>query len=301
MSNATTPRNAALLAIVVAMIIWGSTFVVTKAAAQEFPPLTLGFLRFAVGSLVLAAVLRARGALAAPWPAAPWPRLLLLALTGVAAFTAAFNYALVYGSAAQGTLLYATVPAAVALCAALILRERLTSRRWLGVALSIGGAMLLVGGGETAALIARSPLLGAAFMLGAVLMWALYTVLAKSVAGADLLLVAFAIAVLGAAMLLPASLIELAVLGRPAPSAAGWLGVLYLGVFASAVAYVLYGIALRSLDASTVGVYNNIDPVAGLGIAFALGDTLGWLQAAGAAVVLAGMWLASTESRSVES
>jgi drug/metabolite transporter (DMT)-like permease len=297
MTPAMSPRTAALVAIVAAMIIWGSTFVVTKAAAQQFPPLTLGFLRFAFGSLALAALLRARGRLTAPWRAAPWRQLLLLAFTGVAVFTSAFNYALVYGSAAQGTLLYALVPAAVAVCAALILRERLTQRRVIGVALSIGGAVLLVTGGEAEALRAPAPLAGAAFMLGAVVMWALYTVIAKSVAHADLMQVTLAIAILGAGMLLPASAIELAVLGWPAPSAAGWLGVLYLAVLASAAAYVLYGFALKKLDASTVGVYNNIDPVVGLVIAFALGETLAWLQAGGAAVVLLGMWLASTEPR----
>ena len=298
MTPAMPPRAAALAAIVTAMIIWGSTFVVTKSAAQQFPPLTLGFLRFAFGSLALAALLRARGQKLAPWRAAPWPQLLLLAFTGVAVFTSAFNYALFYGSAAQGTLLYALVPAAVAVCAALILREQLTKRRVLGVALSIGGAVLLVAGGEGETLHAPAPLAGAAFMLGAVLAWAIYTVIAKSVAHADLMQVTLAIAILGAALLLPASAIELAVLGRPTPSAAGWLGMLYLAVLASAVAYVLYGFALKNLDASTVGVYNNIDPVVGLVIAFALGETLAWLQAGGAAIVLAGMWLASTEPRS---
>lgn len=289
------PRTAAIAAIVAAMTIWGSTFVITKAAAQQFPPLTLGFLRFGFGSLALAALLRMRGEVLAPWRAAPWPKLLLLAFAGVAVFTSAFNYALFYGSAAQGTLLYALVPAAVAVCAAVLLRERLTQRRVLGVALSIGGAALLVAGGEGETLHAPAPLAGAGFMLAAVLAWALYTVIAKSVANADLLQITLAIAILGAALLLPASAIELAVLGRPTPSAAGWLGMLYLAVLASAVAYVLYGFALKHLDASTVGVYNNIDPVVGLVIAFAFGETLTWVQAGGAAIVLSGMWLASTE------
>ena len=41
---ATAKRRIALLALVAAMVVWGTTFVVTKAAVQQFPPFTLAFL-----------------------------------------------------------------------------------------------------------------------------------------------------------------------------------------------------------------------------------------------------------------
>ena len=49
-------RSAALVGLVVAMTVWGSTFVVTKAVMREFPPLTLAFLRFALAALALLAL-----------------------------------------------------------------------------------------------------------------------------------------------------------------------------------------------------------------------------------------------------
>jgi drug/metabolite transporter (DMT)-like permease len=42
-------RSYALASVIVLMIVWGSTFVVTKAAMQEIPPLTLAMLRYLVG------------------------------------------------------------------------------------------------------------------------------------------------------------------------------------------------------------------------------------------------------------
>jgi len=215
-------RGAALAALVVAMIVWGSTFVVTKVAMQEFPPWTLAFLRFAIASLVLLAFMRGRGGLTKLRRSMSLWRLTFLALTGIALFTAAFNYALVYGSASQGALLYATIPAVLAVCAVLFLKERLNRGRVLGIALSVVGAALIVASGEPRLEVAPSPLLGAAFMLWTVVLWAAYTVAAKAVTDADQIVVIFAISVLGALMLLPASVVELAMVGLPSTSAHGF-------------------------------------------------------------------------------
>jgi drug/metabolite transporter (DMT)-like permease len=291
-------RRAALIAIVAVMVVWGSTFVVTKAAVQEFPPLTLAFLRFAIACVVLAPFLGS-GALAGLRRSVSPKRLLFLSVTGVAVFTAAFNFALVYGSAAQGALLYAGIPAVVAVCAVLFLNERLGRRRAIGVALSVVGAVVIVATGESAAGDAPAPLIGAVLMIGTIVLWGAYTVAAKPIAAADQTAVTFVLAAIGALLLLPVSAVELAMLPWPATTAEGWLGVLYLGVFATAGAYALYNFALRALDASTVGAFTSIDPIVGLITAYVfLGETLSSAQVLGAVIVLAGMWLASTEPRS---
>jgi drug/metabolite transporter (DMT)-like permease len=293
----TPQRRAALLAIVAVMVVWGSTFVVTKAAVSEIPPLTLAFLRFAIASCVLAPF-AGRRALASLRGTVTLARLAFLAITGGALFTAGFNYALVYGSAAQGALLYATIPAVIAVCAVLFLNERPGRKRVLGIALSIVGAALIVTAGEPSGGDAPAPLLGAGAMLFTVVLWGAYTVAAKPIARADQAAVTFALSAIAALLLLPASALELASAGWPETTARGWLGVLYLAVFASAIAYALYNYALRELDASTVGAFTNIDPVVGVATAFVfLGEALTPLQAVAAAVVLAGMWLASLDEK----
>jgi hypothetical protein len=79
---------------------------------QESPPLTLCLLRFAIAACILAPIAAARGALRSlPRPLAA---LAMMALAGVALFHIGFNYALVYGSASQGALVFALLPAAVA-------------------------------------------------------------------------------------------------------------------------------------------------------------------------------------------
>src|SRR5688572_27059535 len=212
---ATARRRMALLALVAVMVVWGSTFVVTKAAMRQFPPFTLAFLRFAIATIALTLLLR-RGALVELRHSVSVGRLLFLAFTGVVFFTAAFNFALEYGSAAQGALLYATTPAVVAVCAVLFLKERLNRRRTFGIGLSMTGAALVVAAGEASVDDAPAPLVGAALMFFTVVLWGAYTVAAKPIAAANQTAVMFVLSAIGALLLLPASALEIAGSGWPA-------------------------------------------------------------------------------------
>jgi drug/metabolite transporter (DMT)-like permease len=292
--TSTPKRTTAFTALVATMVVWGSTFVVTKAAMREFPPFTLAFLRFAIASLCLLMLMRRWRRVADLTQSVSFWRLAFLAFTGFALFTVGFNYALFYGSASQGALIYATTPAVVAACGALFLKERLHVKSGLGIALSMAGAVIIALTGTQQLETAPAAILGAVLMFLTVLLWGAYTVAAKRVAHADQLALTFALSALATLLLLPATVIELAVLGVAATSVSGWLGVLYLAILASAVGYALYSLALRELDASAVGVYTNIDPVVGVACAFVfLGETLSAAQVVGAAVVFAGIWLAS--------
>jgi len=101
-------RPAKLLAIgslVLVMLIWGSTFVVTKSVVAEVPPLLFALLRFTVASVLLMIAAHATGALAAMPRPLPFGVLALMGLTGVTIYFAGFNVALVYTSAADGALI----------------------------------------------------------------------------------------------------------------------------------------------------------------------------------------------------
>lgn len=289
-------RSLAIFAVIVLMVVWGSTFVVTKAAARDLPPLTLAALRFLIASLVLIPIALSRGGLQRLPRPVPWSALTLLALTGVAGFAITFTYALVYGSASQGALIYAALPAAIAVAAVLFLHERPTGRRIAGIALSIVGVALLIMTGTPDAG-SPQPLLGALWMLGAVTVWTTYTVIAKRLADDDPIVTMAAVSTLGTLMLLPAAALEIAQLGWSNPSLSAWGSVLFLGVVASALAYIVYAFVLRELDASLVGVYTNLDPIVGVLIAVAFfGETLHGGQVVGGALALAGMWLASADA-----
>lgn len=287
-------RSVALVTLVVLMVVWGSTFVITKAAAKDIAPMMLATLRFLTAAVVLLPYAGLKGNWRSLPKPMPWGALLGMALTGIATFTIAFNYALVYGSASQGALIYALLPAAVAVAAVVFLKERMSRRRIAGITLSIVGVGLVALGGESDSS-SPQPLLGAAWMIGAVLSWAAYTVFAKRLADADQSVTIALVSIFGTLMLAPLAMIELSHTPWQAPTTQAWVGVIFLGVAASALAYIAYGYALRELEANLVGAFINLDPLVGvLTAVLFLGESLHSGQMLGGAIALAGMWLAST-------
>jgi drug/metabolite transporter (DMT)-like permease len=278
------------------MIVWGSTYVVTKATVREIPPLTLAVLRNLIAAGVLVPLAIGRGGLLGLPRPFPVRSLVTMGLTGIAILTVGFNYGLVFGSASQGALIYALGPAAVAIAAVLGLGERLSRRRIAGVLLSVVGAVLVVVSGETDRATPH-PLIGALCMLAGVVAWAYYTVVAKRLAGADQIVVIAWVSLIGMAMLLPLAAMELLRNPLPQPTLAAWVGAVFLGALASAGAYVVYSRALRDLDASLVGAYFTLDPIIGVVTAVLfLGEVLRGGQVVGAIVAIVGMWLAASGS-----
>lgn len=291
----TRRRIWALASLIALMIVWGSTFVVTKAAVRDIPPMTLAALRFLIAAGVLIPIAAARGGLSGLPRPVPLLSLTLMSLTGIVIFTVGFNLALAYGSAVQGALIFSLVPAAVAIAAVIGLKEALSMRRIAGIALSVVGVALVVSAGERGG-DAPQPLLGALFMLGAIVAWAVYTVLAKRLAAADQIVVIACVSAIGVLILLPLAAFELQRGAWPRPSAQAWSGVLFLGLVASAAAYIVYSRVLQVLDASLVGVYSNLDPIVGVLMAvLLLGENLHLGQIVGGAIAFAGMWLATVE------
>ncbi|HEY6644272.1 DMT family transporter [Povalibacter sp.] len=290
-------RTLALVSLIALMVMWGSTFVVTKAAARDFPPMVLATLRFLIAALVLVPLALSRGGLQQLPQPRPWRTLLLMSFVGIAAFATTFTYALVYGSASQGALIYAALPAAIAFAAIVFLGERPSRRQLAGIALSIAGVALLIVAGEADAG-SPDPVAGALWMIGAVVAWTAYTVFAKRLAHVDNIVVIAIISTLGTAMLLPFAAIELLQTDWTVPSVSAWTAPLFLGIVASALAYIVYGYVLRELDTSVVGTYTNLDPIVGVLIAVLLfGESLHAGQIVGGLIALAGMWLASIEER----
>lgn len=288
-------RLAALVSIIVLMLVWGSTFLVTKESVKELPPFTLGALRFLIATGVLGAIGAIRSGRAIFRRPMPLRQLLLLTTSGVALFIMALNYAMLWGSVTQAAIIYALTPAAVAIAAVIGLREKISRQRTFGIALSIAGVVVVVAtGGKSAA--APHPFLAAVAMLVVVAGWAVYTVVAKQVTSTDQVVVMTWVMGTGALMLTPFALVELALDGLPQVSTNGWVGIIFLGVVASGLAYLVYNWALQHLEASVVGVLSNLDPIVGvLSAVIFLGEVLGPGQIVGGIAALGGITVATMQ------
>lgn len=287
-------HSASVLMLLVTMVIWGSTFVVTKGINDQVPPFTLAFVRVAIGAVVLlgcALVRQARGGSHSPWSALPWGTLITMGLIGVVLYYAVFNYSLVYISASQGALVQSCIPAMTALVAVVWLREQASALRWAGIALSMAGVLIVFSGADAQS--GPASLLGNVLMFVSAVLWGIYTSMAKRVATFDPLQVTAGILGAGAVLLLPLAAFEVAAQGMPSVDLKGWLGMTYLGAGASGIAYMLYSASLKHVDASEAGVYTNLIPIVGVITGVMLGEPLSLRAIIGGIVVLVGVWMTS--------
>lgn len=286
-------RKLAVTLLTALMLVWATTYIVTKAAILETPPMLLAELRFLLGLAVLIPLAIALGSFKSMPRPLPIGTLLLMSLLGYVVYYATFNVAFLYSAASQAALIHALLPAGVAVAAVVMLKERLSTRRIVGTALSIAGVALVISFSKQQEH-ASDPLLGALLMLASVVVWGVFTALAKRLSNVDPIALTTITMSVAAVMMIPIVLWELWDTGMPSLSANAWASIAYLGVFASGAAYVIYSFALRQLDASTVGVYLNLIPVLGVVAAVIfLGETLGPWQVVGGVLALIGMWMAS--------
>jgi drug/metabolite transporter (DMT)-like permease len=274
------------LALLGAVVIWASTFMITKIVLAEAGPFTVTFLRFAVGLAVIAPVARRQGFRPAM---SVQPAFLGFGLTGIALFYAFQNVGLLYTSAGSAALIESSVTAAIAIASFLMLRERLGTLRVAGIAMTMLGVILISGlnagsGGDT--------LGGNLLILGAVVSFAIYTVQGKRLSVSVPPAVSTA-ASFGAGLLflLPPLVYELVRDGPPHFTPVGLLIVLFLGAGASALTLFLWNYALQHVDASVAALYTSLVPAIALVFSASLGEPVTAIQIAGGALAIAGVWV----------
>src|SRR2546430_2346095 len=109
MSNS---RLVGLSSILFVMIVWGSSFAVTKIIVNDVPPLTLAFYRCSIGALTLLSIFfisKGRSA-GKDLNDIPWRVIVLLGFTGVTVFYIFFNLSVKMTSASVGALLQGFIP-----------------------------------------------------------------------------------------------------------------------------------------------------------------------------------------------
>lgn len=295
MPKLTLPEHTkGLISIIFVMLIWGSSFTVTKLVVTEVPPFVFAGIRNLIGcAALLPFYLVRRRKVKQPLP---YKKLVLMGLAGTTLYYFVFNTGMKLVSASTGALIEGLVPVAIAIPAAIILKEHLSKRTIAGIVLSVSGVILVgfIGNAEKS----QNALLGSFLIVGAVLLWSAYTLLSRSVKDSDTVLVTTVSTFIGTALSLPLPAYEIIVHGMPDISWKAWAGMIYLGIFATAVAYSLYNQALENLPAAQVGNFLNLNPVIGALIAFIfLKDSLTTLQLAGGVLVLAGIWLSSKRAK----
>jgi drug/metabolite transporter (DMT)-like permease len=284
----------ARLLCVVAMALYAGN-ALTGRAINEMPPFTIASTRFLVAFLVLLPLgwAEARRARDVFWRN-PGP-VLLLSVSGMALFNALLYIALQVTTATNVAVLQSAVPAVTALLSWLVLRQVLGPSQWVGILTAFVGAAWVVTGGDPLSSLAWERWnAGDVTVLVASVSWAWYSIAVRRYSPRfppiGLLLVMTGVAFV---LVLPFTVGEWVVGGVPplAPSPSWW-GLLYVGVFPSVVAMLLYNRAVAELGAPQAAVFLCLLPVfTMLGAAGFLGEHVGTAHMLGASLVIAGVGL----------
>src|SRR5436305_2358374 len=277
--------------LVLVQLAFGGFHVVAKAVLGALPPLALAGLRVGIATPFLVWLAWRRDHVI---PArADWPRLALLGALGVTANQLLFITGLRYTTAINAAILQPSLPVFAAAAAALLGIERIAPRRLLGIVLSVAGSLVLVdpfrfSAGGTAAL-------GNVLIIGNCLCYALFLVLPRPllerIPWRTLIAAAF---VFGGGAVLLLSLPTLARLDWAAVPAGAWWGLAYIVACATVFAYAANTWAVRRSSPALVAAYSTLQPLTAAALAATfLGERFGWGEAAGFALIVAGLWQVS--------
>ncbi|CAN5727407.1 DMT family transporter [soil metagenome] len=280
-------NEIATMSLLAANVIWGSSFVATKPLLDSLAPATLAVSRLVIALAVLFPILLKRGRRPDLRPGT--------AILGATGFFLVFylqNLGLERTSATNAALLQSCAPAITLVIAFAIVRRVPSLSRGAAILASVAGVAILVG--VESGFQSMSINHGDGLILVSALALAVYFVVGKELfSSRDSLALVTGASIYGLLMLAPFSAVEIASGGTSAPGIHGTLCLVYLGLGASALAYVLEATGLRQFEADQVATFTNLGPVIGVVAAMVfLGEGLGSWEYIGGIVVVAGAWLA---------
>jgi drug/metabolite transporter (DMT)-like permease len=301
------PKALIVAAVAIIVLIWALNFLAAKIGDRYLPPLTLASIRVTVAALALSPFLFTSRAASSRQTNRLTARDLwvftYLGFFGVCVNQICFTVGLRYTPVGHAAIIVGMGPVYTLVLAVLLGMEQATVRKVVGMAVAFGGMIIL---GASGGVSVHSPsLLGDVITFCGSAGFAAYVVLGKSVASNyDALTMTAFNHLAGAVLILPLTIRQFRAVGPLSHwrdiAWQGWAAALFMALFSSALAYVLYFWALRYLEATQLAAFTYALPVVAilLGVVF-LGERTSWSQALGGALALAGVYWVESGRKSV--
>jgi drug/metabolite transporter (DMT)-like permease len=255
------------------MALWGGTWVAGRILAQSISPMSAAFLRFLFASATLIIMCyRSEGRLPQLNRGQILP-VLFLGSTGILAYSYFFFTGLQTITAGRAALIVACIPVCISILSAILYKEKFGPLRIFGASISLIGVSLVIADGNPLALISNGIGRGDFMILGCVASWTAYSLGGRSVMKTLSALNTVTWSCLfGTAMLFPAALADGLFSNIQHARSIDWGCIIYLGVFATGLAYFWYYQAISTIGASRAGIFINTVPVFAVIMGFLLLD-----------------------------
>jgi len=247
------------LLIIIAVIFWGSSFIATKVALKELSPETIISLRLIIASvfLFITAIL-----LKKDFSINLKSHGFIFILALIAVFHLMIQVTgLKYTTASNTGWIIGTAPIFMAILAAIFFREKIGLLKVAGIIIAMFGLLLLIGKGNiTNVDFIKNK--GDLLVLASAFTWGVYSMVNKKISlSYSPLMTILYLFIMMAVIIIPFNLNTASVNSVVNLSLNGWISILFLGLFCSGIAYVIWAYSLRDLESAKVGTFLYFEPL----------------------------------------
>ena len=282
------------LMLITLSLLWGGSFFFVGVAVAELPPLTIVTLRVGLAAITLWIIVLFMG-LSLPKSPNVWVAFLIMGLLNNVIPFSLIVWGQTHIASGLASVLNATTPLfGVIVVGLLLVDERATAMKLVGVAVGFLGVVMMIGIPSLDS-VKQGTILAQIAILGAALSYAFASVFGRrfKAMGLKPIIIAAGQVTGSTALLAPVAFYvdgPLALLGPGSPSIMVWASILTLAVFSTALAYILYFKILASSGATNILLVTLLVPVSAifLGLMF-LNESLEWIHFAGMALIAVGL------------
>ncbi len=285
--NESTPAYVALISV---QVFFGTLAVIGKVVLTVIPPVALVGFRVGITALVLTSIQTIRGRVWLKNKSDYW-RLALLSFVAVTFNQLLFVTGLSLTKAANTSLLAVTIPIFTVAIGSVLGLEKLKKIKIVGIVFAAAGVVFLID--PRNASFSSQTTIGDTLVILNSLSYGIYVATSKKIVTRNgALRSTMWIFIFAAIICVPLGAVSFSAVEASAISASFWLLILYVGIFATAIPYLLNAWALARVNPSTVAVFIYMQPLIGflLAVAF-LGEHIDFKFAVAAALIFAGVFL----------
>lgn len=287
-------RTSKYLLIILAVVFWGSSFIAVKIALRELSPEVIVSIRLIIASVFLLAIaiglkkdfsidLKNHG--------------FIFILAIISVFHLWIQVVgLKYTTASNSGWIVGTAPVFITILGAIFFKEKFSFTKVLGILIAMFGLLLLVSSGNFLSinLIENK---GDFLMLLSAFIWGVYSIANKkiSITYPPLMTILF-LFIMMTLIIVPFNINEASIKSIVYLSAEGWAAVIFLGLFCSGIAYVIWAFALSKMESGKVGVFLYLEPFITVLVAWSfLNEQITFLMLISGIIITIGVILVNKE------
>ena len=279
-------------------LVWGGNVVAARCAVGEISPMVLVGLRWIVVSAIVAVMMRGRLMATLRSLQPHWAYLLPMGVLGFTISNAMLYEGARFTSGVNVAIIQGVLPVLVLAGARIVYGVRAGFVRWIGVAITMAGIVLIATEGEPQRILDLQINKGDAFAFLGAAIYAAFTLALRKKPPMSAMAFFMGVALAALVSSMPAMLVEAWLGGAVWPGFQGLMVLLYVAIFTSIIGQICWIRAVEMLGPGRAGVFQNLVPVFGAILSVAvLRETFHWHHAASLGLVLTGLFISELGRR----